>query len=163
MDFNTLYEIISPYIGTSGIALVAIGIIWFLLSAKKTLNSLGISFSNTENEVIKAFKKALPKELYVSIEALTKKELGKIIDKIETLVNDKFLNQIRENTEIIKAVALALVSIKSIPDSTKIQIIDLLDSKEKVETTESLKVDLNSIEKEDMTKENVKSEVIYVE
>ena len=45
----------------------------FLKQAKATL-------SGTESEAVKAFKKAIPESLYLQVEALTKKELGAIVN-----------------------------------------------------------------------------------
>lgn len=145
MDFNTIYEAIAPYLGTGAIAgaiLTILGLAFKVLGFIKEAKGL---FQNTQNEAINAFKKALPKELYISIETLVKGELEKITTQIVGAVNDNWLNQIKSNTELVQAIASALVTMRSIPDSSKVKIAELLNIKE-VETTDSLKVELIQVE-----------------
>ena len=159
MDFNTYYEDISTIVGTSTIAM---GIVTFLTIAIKAfvvIKEIRANFSNTESEVLKLFKQAMPKELYVSLESITKAELSKIITKIEKVVNDTFLSQIKANTELTQAIASALITMKSIPDSCKKDIAKLLEIKE-VETTESLKVELLPIEEKNQELEQTEKILI---
>ena len=141
MDFNAVYSQIMPYIGTGTIATIIIAVLAIIIKAKGALNDIRSAFKTTENEALKAFKNALPKELSISLEALAKTELAKITESINQVVNNKFLSQIKANTELMQAVASALITMKAIPDSAKKDIAKLLELKE-VNTTESLKIEL---------------------
>ena len=143
MDFNAIYEAIAPYLGTGTIASGIIAIISLALYAVKKIKEIKEAFSSTESEMLKAFKKAIPESLYVSIESLAQKELSKINDEIKLIVDEKFLSQIKANTELVNAMAKALVSMKAVPDSIKNEISEkLLSDNKAITTTESLKVDL---------------------
>ena len=147
MDFNSIYEAIVPYLGTGAIAGAIITILGLAIKVLGFIKEAKGLFENTQNEAINAFKKALPKELYISVETLVKGELEKITTQIVGAVNDNWLKQIKDNTQLVQAIASALVTMRNIPDSSKLKIAELLDIKE-VETTESLKVDLIPIEEE---------------
>lgn len=56
-------------------------------------------------------------------------------------VNTNWLDQITKNSELMQAIATALASMKSLPDSEKEKIAELLNI-ENIETTKSLKVEL---------------------
>ena len=159
MDFNTIYESISTYVGTGTIAMGIVTFLAVVLKAFGVIKEIKSSFSNTESEALKLFKQAIPKELYVSLESITKAELSKIITKIEKVVNDTFLSQIKANTELTQAIASALITMKAIPDSCKKDIAKLLEIKE-VETTESLKVELLSIEEKNQESEQTEKILI---
>jgi len=141
MDFNAIYEAAKPYIGTGAIASAIVTVIAFAIKVIGVIKELRASLVSTESEAIKAFKKAIPESLYVSVESLTKAELAKIKEEIAKLVDEKFLKQIKANTELTQAIAVALFSMKAIPDSAKEKITGLLKLKEP-KTTESLKVEL---------------------
>ena len=145
MDFNTIYEVIKPYLGTGAIASGILAIFVFALKVLGVVKEIKTTFTSTENEAVNAFKKAIPKELYLSIETITKTELAKIIEHIKQIVDQKFLSQIKANTELTQAIASALITMKAIPDSSKKEIAKLLEIKD-VETTESLIVELLPIE-----------------
>ena len=149
MDFNAFYESIKNYLDLGTIATVIVSILSIVAYLTKSVKNIKDSFSRTENEALKAFKAAIPKELYVSIESIAKKELAKITDEIKDIVDDKFLSQIKANTELTQAIAKALATMKSIPDSHKEDIAKLLEIGE-IKTTGSLKVEL-------MPEENVES------
>lgn len=141
MDFNAIYEVVKPYLGTGAIASGIITVIVMALKAVKVIKEVKASFISTESEAIKAFKKAIPESLYISVESLTKAELAKIKEETVKLIDERFLKQIKANTELTEAIAAALVSMKAIPDSAKEKITGLLELKEP-KTTESLKVEL---------------------
>lgn len=145
MDFNTIYEVIKPYLGTGAIASGVVAILFFALKVLGVVKEIKTTFTSTENEALNAFKKAIPKELYLSVETITKTELAKITEGIKQVVDQKFLSQIKANTELTQAIASALITMKAIPDSSKKEIAKLLELKE-VETTESLKVELLPVE-----------------
>lgn len=141
MDFNAFYESIKNYVDLGTMATFIVSLFGIIGYVAKSIKDIRGTFKSTENEALKAFRAAIPKELYVNIESLAKSELEKICENINNIVNDKFLSQIKENTDLVKAIANALVTMKSIPDSQKEEIAKLLDLSE-VETTEKLKVDL---------------------
>lgn len=156
IDFNTIYELVSPYIGTSGIAFLIIGIIYIFIKYKSVVkkldnifgevaSSIKSKFSEMESEALKAFKAALPENLSINIEALTKQEIAAIKEYFISAINENWLKQITTNSELTKAMANALLAIKSIPDSSKKEIAEILKLQE-VQTTDKLKVDLLPIE-----------------
>lgn len=153
MDFNTIYEAVKPYLGTGAIAGAIVTILGLVVKVLGFIKESKSLFESTQNEAINAFKKALPKELYISIETLAKTELNKITESIVSIVNDKVLGQIKANTELTQAIASALVTMRNIPDSAKVKIAELLEIKE-VETTESLKVELLTIDEKTEKKED---------
>ena len=159
MDFNAIYEVVKPYLGTGAIASGIITVIALAIKVIGVIKELRTSFSDTESEAIKAFKKAIPESLYVSVESLTKAELAKIKDEIAKLVDEKFLKQIKANTELTESIAAALLTMKAIPDSAKEKIAELLELKEP-KTTESLKVELLPTEPENAP---VADEKIYID
>lgn len=140
MDFNAIYEVVQPYIGTGAMATAIITVLTIAFKVFSLIKEARRSFSSTHNEAVEVFKKALPKELYVSLESLTKSELAKITQTILEAVDKNWLAQIRENTELMQAIANAMLSMKAVPDSAKEKISELLDVK--AETTESLKLEL---------------------
>ena len=162
MDFNTIYNAVAPYVGTSGIGMLIIGILYVFIKyrstiakAEKEINNFLAnakkSWANTENEALIAFKKALPHDFSINIEALAKTELGKIKDYLNNSINENWLNQITANNELTKAMATALLSMKSIPDSDKMAIAELL-SVPNAKTTESLKIECLKVEEEKVEK-----------
>lgn len=157
MDFNTIYETIKPYLGTGAIASAIITVLALAVKVFGLVKEARKTFASTENEMLNAFKKAIPNELYVSIESLTKTELNKILERVKEVVDEQFLSQIKANTELTQAIANALITMKTIPDSAKKTIAELLEIKE-VKTTESLKVELLAGETE--TKVVKKEEVL---
>lgn len=153
MDFNTIYEAIKPYIGTGAFASAFITIISLAIKFASVIKDIRNKYKDTENEALKAFKQAIPKELYVNIESLAKQEFEKIVTEIKAIVDEKFLSQIKANTELTEAMAQALCSMKSIPDSHKKSISKLLEIKP--ETTESLKVELLPVDNEVVVSESI--------
>ena len=150
MDWNTIYEAVSPYLGTTTIAAGLIAVLTVILKTVSFLKQAKATLSGTESEAVKAFKKAIPESLYLQVEALTKKELGAITEHIKEIVDEKFLAQIKANTELTQAVAKALMSLKAMPDSTKEEIGKLLDIKP-TDTKEQIKVELLPIAEEKKT------------
>ena len=145
MDFNAIYQSIAPYFGTGAMATAIITIITLAFKVLSLCKDARTTFSNTHAESIEAFKKAIPSSLYLSLESLTKSELSKIITQIKDAIDERFLSQIKSNTEITQAIAQALISMKAIPDSAKLKISELLELPE-VDTTEGLKIDLIPVE-----------------
>ena len=141
MDFNTIYAQVAPYLGTAGIAGLIVTVITVLVRLKQLFTKSGLSLKELENNVTNAFKQALPENLYIEIEAITKKELQSIVENIKTVVDEKFLKQIKENTELMQAMAKALMSMKSIPDSAKEEIGKMLELPV-TDTAKAMKVEL---------------------
>ena len=141
MDFNSIYETIAPYLSTGAIASAIIAIIGIVIKFARVMKDIKGSFSSTESEALKAFKKAIPESLYINLETITKTELAKIKEEFSAFIDEKFLAQIKANTELTQAIAAALCSMRSIPDSQK-EIIKGLLELEEPKTTESLKVEL---------------------
>lgn len=156
IDFNTVYELASPYLGTSSIAILIIGIIYIFIKYKNVVKkldnifsevaaSIKSKFSEIESEALKAFKAALPEDLSINIEALTKQEIAAIKEYFISAINENWLKQITTNSELTKAMANALLAIKSIPDSSKKEIAEILKL-QNVQTTDKLKVELLPVE-----------------
>ncbi len=147
MDWNSIYEAIKPYLGTGAIALAILTVFSLAIRFKSEIKNIRNVFASTENEALKAFKKSLPKELFINIQSLAQSEFAKIVQELKQVVDERFLSQIKANTEITQAIASAIITMKSIPDSSKKEIARLLDLKD-VDTTEALKVDLLSVPEE---------------
>lgn len=141
MDWNTIYEAIAPYLGTTTIATGLITIFAVIIRFISFMKQAKQALSSTESEAIKAFKKAIPESLYLQVETLTKKELAAIVEQIKALVDEKFLAQIKANTELTQAIAKALLSQKAIPDSAKKELAELLEIQPK-NTVDTMKVEL---------------------
>lgn len=154
MDFNAIYEVIAPYLSVSAISTALVGILAIVIKLSSLIKSARATFSSTHNEAVEAFKKALPKELSISLEVLARTELEKIKAEFTTAVEEKFIKQIKENTLLVQEIAKALCSLKALPDSIKNEIAEMLDI-EKPETTESLKVELIPTEDKKVSSEAV--------
>lgn len=173
MDFNTIFELAMPYVGTTGIAGIIIIIAIIIIKCrslmskaekeiKEFIKDTKTKWDNTENEALKAFKSALPKDLFINIESIAKQELSAIKNEIWTAIDERWLGQITKNTELVQAIATALLSNKTIPDSDKENIAGLLDL-EKVKTTKSLKVELAPVEIETEKVENKVSASVLID
>lgn len=147
MDWDTIYEAIAPYLGTTTIATGLIAVFAAIIKFVSFMKQAKAALSNTESEAVKAFKKAIPETMYLQIEALTKQELGAITEHFKQMIDEKFLSQIKANTELTQAVAKALMSLKALPDSTKEEIGKLLNVKPS-DTVQAMKVELLPIEED---------------
>lgn len=141
MDFNSILSAITPYLNLGTIATAIVVILTIVFKVKKGLNEIKGNYLSFDSEILKAIKKAIPESVYVNIETLAKSELSKITENINSVINEKVLNQIKSNTELVKEIAKALCSMKAIPDTCKTEIANLLEIKD-VETTAGLKVEL---------------------
>ena len=164
IDFNTIYNAVSPYFGTGAIATFLVTAIALVIAVIKKLKEvskivdaflakLKDGFEKTENEALKAFKNALPPDFAVNIEHLTRAEIASVKEYFISAINENWLKQITANNDLMKAVANALISLKSIPDSSKKEIAEILKLNS-VETTDKLKVSLTP-QKEEMIFEKV--------
>lgn len=158
MDFNAIYNAISPYLGTSTIAAGIIAVIAIIIKVAVTIKKIKAEFSTTESEALKLFKKALPEKLYINIEGLVTSKLAELKDEFSAFFKTEFLDQIKANTELVKAIAEALVTMRALPDSQKSKISALLQI-EMPKTTESLKVDLLPVD----SAEEKHEPAIYIE
>lgn len=147
MDFNSIYQAVAPYLGTGVIGTALVGLIGIFCKGIKAFKEMKSTFKDTNAEAIDRFRKALPSELTVSLETITKQEFSKIRAEIAADIKEQFIEPIKSNTELCRAMAEALAVSKLTPDAYKEKIKEMLDLPE-VETTNSLKVELNTEEKE---------------
>lgn len=146
MDFNSIYQAVAPYFGTGVISTALVGLIGLFCKGIKAFKEMKSTFKDTNAEAIDRFRKALPSELTVSLEIITKQEFSKIRAEIAADIKEQFIEPIKANTELCRAMAEALAVSKLTPDAYKERIKEMLDLPE-VETTNSLKVELNTEEK----------------
>jgi hypothetical protein len=147
MDFNSIYQAVAPYLGTGVIGTALVGLISIFCKGIKAFKEMKSTFKDTNAEAIDRFRKALPSELTVSLETITKQEFSKIRAEIASDIKEQFIEPIKANTDLCRAMAEALAVSKLTPDAYKEKIKEMLDLPE-VETTNSLKVKLNTEEKE---------------
>lgn len=145
MDFNSIYQAVAPYLGTGVIGTALVGLIGIFCKGIKAFKEMKSTFKDTNAEAIDRFRKALPSELTVSLETITKQEFSKIRAEIAADIKEQFIEPIKANTELCRAMAEALAVSKLTPDAYKEKIKEMLDLPE-VETTNSLKVELNTEE-----------------
>ena len=145
MDFNSIYQAVAPYLGTGVIGTALVGLISIFCKGIKAFKEMKSTFKDTNAEAIERFRKALPSELTVSLETITKQEFSKIRAEIAADIKEQFIEPIKANTELCRAMAEALAVSKLTPDAYKEKIKEMLDLPE-VETTNSLKVELNTEE-----------------
>lgn len=146
MDFNSIYQAVAPYLGTGVISTALVGLIGISRKGIKAFKEMKSTFKDTNAEAIDRFRKALPSELTVSLETITKQEFSKIRAEIAADIKEQFIEPIKANTDLCRAMAEALAVSKLTPDAYKEKIKEMLDLPE-VETTNSLKVELNTEEK----------------
>nr|DAL76783.1 MAG TPA: hypothetical protein [Caudoviricetes sp.] len=146
MDFNSIYQAVAPYLGTGVISTALVGLIGIFCKGIKAFKEMKSTFKDTNAEAIDRFRKALPSELTVSLETITKQEFSKIRAEIAADIKEQFIEPIKANTDLCRAMAEALAVSKLTPDAYKEKIKEMLDLPE-VETTNSLKVELNTEEK----------------
>lgn len=133
MEFNEIWNNIAPYVGT-GSFLTGVGVIVGIVI--KILQLLRDIKKNANFQSM--FKQALPKDLTVSVTALTKNEIDKLADKIE----NKFIAPIKENTILLADVAKAVASLRSVPETYKENIAKHCDGIQ-TNTVESIKLEMS--------------------
>lgn len=146
MDFNTIYNTIAPYVGSGAIATAIIAVVAIIIKVASAIKHIKKEFTTTESEALKAFKQAIPEKLYINIEGLVSSKMTELKEDFSAFFQEDFLEQIHANTELVKAIAEALVAMRALPDSQKSKISALLQI-EMPKTTESLKVDLLPVER----------------
>ena len=140
MDFNALYEVLAPYLGSTGIASLIGGAAVVVFKLSSAIKEFKDKFTSTNKLIEDGIKKVIPENLYVKIEGVAKEEFAKMKTELTKEVDTKWLNQIKTNTELMQAMALAMCSMKAIPDSQKELLAKYLEIKP--ETTEALVVEL---------------------
>jgi hypothetical protein len=148
MDFSAIIDKITPYLNLSTIAIVIVTALAFFLKIKSVISSLNNKYGNIGKQLSESVRKVIPESVYLNIESLAKTELTKITENINKVINEEVLGQIKANTELVKAIAEALCSMKSLPDSSKKAIAEMLEIKN-VETTASLKIELLPVEEKE--------------
>lgn len=83
MDWNTIYEAVSPYLGTTTITAGIVAVLTFIFKFRSLMKQAKAALSSTTIAAEKALKKAIPKNLYLQVETLTKKELAVIVEEIK--------------------------------------------------------------------------------
>ena len=154
MDFSAILEKISPYLNLSTLSTFVVTALIFFLKNKGVMSGLNNKFDNLANQLADNIKKVIPEKVYLNIESLAKTELAKITANINEVINKEVLSQITANKEILKAIAEALCSMKSLPDSSKETISKLLEI-ENVETTSALKIELLPVETTEVKNTNI--------
>ena len=162
MDFNAVYEIVAPYLGSTGIATAIVSVLVLVLKASTSIKNFTNAFKSTNKLIEDSVKKVIPQHLYVKIQGVAKEEFAKMKVELLESVNEKWVKQINANTELMQAMALALCSMKAIPDSQKEIIANLIDVKP--ERTDELVIELLPEEsKEFKATENMEAQKIIIE
>ena len=146
MNFNVIFETLAPYLGTTTIGGTIIALVVAFVKIFASAKSLNGSIANIDKMITEGIKKVIPEKLYVKVEGVAKEEFAKMKAELLDAVDKNYLNAIKENTEVVKAVALALSSMKAIPDSQKEILAKYTETKP--ETTEALVVELVPVETE---------------
>ena len=140
MDFNVIYETLAPYLGSTGIASLICGALVIVFKLSGAIKEFKDKFASTNKLIEDGIKKVIPETMYVKIEGVAKEEFAKMKAELVKEVDTKWINQIKTNTELMQAMALAMCSMKAIPDSQKELLAKYLEIKP--ETTEALVVEL---------------------
>lgn len=119
MDFNSIYQAVAPYLGTGVIGTALVGLIGIFCKGIKAFKEMKSTFKDTNAEAIDRFRKALPSELTVSLETITKQEFSKIRAEIAADIKEQFIEPIKANTELCRAMAEALAYLNSRLTRTK--------------------------------------------
>lgn len=133
MEFNEIWNTVAPYIG-SGAFLSAVGVVIGIVV--KILHV--IRDIKNSADIQNLFKQALPKDLTVSVTALTKNE----IDKLTAEIREIFIAAIKENTVLVSDVAKAVASLRSVPDIYKQEIAKHCEGIQ-TNTVESIKLEMS--------------------
>ena len=140
MDFNALYEVLAPYLGATGIGTLIVGALTIFFKCWGAIKTFIGSFKDTSKMIEDGIKKVIPNQMYVKIETVAKNEFAKMKAELLQTVDEKWVKQIKVNTELMQAMALAMCSMKAIPDSQKELLAKFLEIKP--ETIETLVIDL---------------------
>ena len=152
MDFNAIYETIKPYLNIGTLATVIGVVIGIVVKIRSMVNDI-----KTNSDLTVLFQKALPKDLTVSISKLAKGEIDRLVGEVQGV----FIKGLEQNTLLVKDLAKAIASLKSIPDSLKNEIAKHIEDYTP-ETTESIKLEMSE-ELVEISKETEKVPQIYVD
>lgn len=133
MEFNEIWNTISPYVGSGSFVAavgVVIGIVVKILHVIRDIKNSA--------DIQNLFKQALPKDLTVSVTALTKNE----IDKLTAEIKGEFIAAIKENTVLVADVAKAVASLRSVPETYKENISKHCEGIQ-TNTVESIKLEMS--------------------
>jgi len=133
MDFNQIIESIAPGLNITAIAAAIAAIVTFAIKVKGLFGDL-----RRNSDVAELFKKALPKDLTVSIAKLAQSEIDRLISQVRT----EFTNAVKESAAIQKDLVMAMLSLRSIPDDLKNEIARHY-SDAKITTVETVKLELS--------------------
>jgi len=133
MDFNQIIEQIAPGLNITAIGAAVVAIVTFAVKVKGLFADL-----RKNSDVAELFKKALPKDLTVSVAKLAKSEIDRLIAEVRA----EFTSAIRESAAIQKDLVRAMLSLRSIPDDLKNEIAKHY-SDAKITTVETVKLELS--------------------
>jgi len=133
MDFNQIIEQIAPGLNITAIGAAIAAIVTFAVKVKGLFSDL-----RKNSDVAELFKKALPKDLTISVAKLAKTEIDRLIAE----VRGEFTSAIRESAAIQKDLVMAMLSLRSIPDDLKNEIAKHY-SDTKVTTVDAVKLELS--------------------
>lgn len=153
MDFGAIWATVAPYLNVTTIA-TCIGVVVGIAVKVRTM----VKDIKANADMTKLFQKALPSELVVSVQKLTKTELETLTAEIRSV----FVRAIDQNTALVKELAKAMCSLKSVPDSIKHEISGYL-SDYQPDTTEAIKLEMNADMVSVSTEKKEKKRIEYVD
>lgn len=133
MDFNQILESIAPGLNLTVVGAAIAAIVTFVVKVRSLFKDIRLN-----SDISEVFKKALPKDLSVSVAKLAKSEIDRLIVEIKA----EFTNAIRENTLLTKDVARGILSLRSIPDDLKHDIASHFGDT-KLPAIETIKLELS--------------------
>jgi hypothetical protein len=163
MDFTQIWASISPYVSAGAIGTVVTATIGVVVKVVGAVKSAKTQLSETKQLAVDLFKTALPKDLTISIKKLAQDELKSLTASVTELINKQVIEPVKANTELQQAIAKALISLRSIPETLRTEISALINEPTAVMTTESIKLEMNTeLQAEAETLKTV-SKKIYLE
>jgi len=164
MDFTQIWASISPYVSAGAIGTVITATIGIVVKVVGAVKSTKTQLSETKLLAIELFKTALPKDLTLSIKKLAQDELTSLTASVTELINEQVIEPVKANTELQQAIAKALISLRSIPETLRTEISALINEPTAVTTTESIKLELNTeLQAEAETVKTTTSKKVYLE
>jgi len=163
MDFTQIWASISPYVSAGAIGTVVTATIGIVVKVVGAVKSAKTQLSETKSLAIELFKTALPKDLTLSIKKLAQDELTSLTASVTELINKQVIEPVKANTELQQAIAKALISLRSIPETLRTEISALINEPT-ITTTESIKLELNTeLQAEAETVKKTKTTKVYLE
>jgi len=161
MDFTQIWASISPYVSAGAIGTVVTATIGIVVKVVAAVKSAKTQLVETKALAIDLFKTALPKDLTISIEKLAKTQLQSLTADVTQIINEQIIEPVRANTKLVQALAKAIASLRSVPESLRTEIATLVNDTALVATTESVKLELNTELKAEA--EAVKTKKVYLD